>query len=210
VASDLLAPNSTRWEHALAAPLVRLSQIPNPLPDMLNALTTPIAVLPWLAWELCVYRWNENWSETRRRQAVANAIADHRRRGTRGAMDDLLAEYDPTLRLVEWWEEGGSGEPYTFTVTLPVNGADAASVTASFGSALLADIALTKPERAHFDVRQQANASISMPIAIAARSMVQLRSFGAMVQPDPADLLKLTTEYGEPLQSDDGAIWEYA
>jgi phage tail P2-like protein len=149
--------------------LVRLSQIPNPLPDMLNALTTPIAVLPWLAWELCVYRWKENWSETRRRQAVADAIADHRRRGTRGAMDALLAEYDPTLRLVEWWEEGGSGEPYTFTVTLPVNGANAASVTASFATDLIADVTLTKPERAHFDFRQTAIATAGLPFTAAAR-----------------------------------------
>lgn len=209
MASDLLPPVTTPVMRALAAPTLRMSAVTMPVAAMLNGLTAPIAVLPWLAWEMAVYRWNDNWSETRRRQAVANAINDHRRRGTRGAMDDLLAEYDATLRLVEWWEEGGSGVPYTFTVTLPTNGANPVSVGASFVTALLADIALTKPERAHFDFRQTANASVSLPIVVAARAMVMLRQLTTLAQPDPADLLNLTTEDGEPLQGDDGQIWEY-
>jgi hypothetical protein len=40
--------------------------------------------------------------------------------------------------------------------------------------------------------------------------MTTMRSLAPIAQPDPADLLNLTTEYGEPLQGDDGAVWEYA
>jgi phage-related baseplate assembly protein len=57
--------------------------------------------------EMAVYRWDSSWSEARKRDAIGNAIFDHRRRGTRGAMDALLAEYDQTLTLLEWWEPGG-------------------------------------------------------------------------------------------------------
>lgn len=208
MASNLLPPITTALTRALAAPTLRMSQVSMPVGAMLNALTTPIAVLPWLAWEMAVYRWNENWSEYRRRQAVANAVADHRRRGTRGAMDDLLAEYSSTLSLLEWWEQGGSGVPYTFTVTLPVNGADPATATAGFATALMADIVLTKPERAHFELRQTATASVSLPITVAARTMVMVRSLAPIIGPDPADLLALQTEYGEPLEGGEGLVLE--
>lgn len=125
-------------------------------------------------------------------------------------MDLLLAEYDATLSLVEWWEEGGSGTPRSFTVILPTNGADAASVTASFAKSLLADIERTKPAGTLFDLRQSAAASVSLPITVAARTVIMARRFGDMAQPDAADLLKITTEYGEPLEAPDGNAWEYA
>lgn len=181
-----------------------------PLPELGLPNYTPIRVLPWVAWGLGVDRWQSTWTEARQRQEAQEAIPTHKRRGSRRSMDLLLAEYDATLRLVEWWEEGGSGTPRSFTVILPTNGADAASVTASFAKSLLADIERTKPAGTLFDLRQSAAASVSLPITVAARTVIMARRFGDMAQPDAADLLKITTEYGEPLEAPDGNAWEYA
>jgi phage tail P2-like protein len=210
VANSLLPPNATPLETALASAMARIGAVPVPLRTLLSASTAPLAVIPWLAWEMAVYRWDADWSEARRRDGVANAITNHRHRGTRGAMDDLLAEYDSTLTLLEWWEPGGSGVPFTFWVNLPTNGASASSATATFATSLMTDIGLTKPARALFEFRQTATATVSLPITVAARTLIMTRSLSAIGQPDPADLLKLTTEYGEPLQGGEGLDWEYA
>lgn len=211
MANSLLPPNATPLEKALvAATTARIAAVPVPLRTLLSASTAPLAVIPWLAWEMAVYRWDSTWSDARKRDAVGNAITNHRRRGARCAMDDLLAEYDSTLTLLEWWEPGGSGKPFTFRVSLPTNGASAASTTASFATSLMADIALTKPARALFEFRQTATASVSLPIVVAARAMTMARNLSSLIQPDLADILKLTTEYGEPLEDDAGADWEYA
>jgi phage tail P2-like protein len=203
-------PNATPLETALVAAIVaRIGAVPVPLKTLLSASTAPVAVLPWLAWEMAVYRWDSSWSEARKRDAIGNAIFDHRRRGTRGAMDALLAEYDQTLTLLEWWEPGGSGQPFTFWVTLPTNGADASSSTASFATSLIDDINRTKNARSLFQFRQQSNATVSLPINVAARTMMMTRSLAQIAQPDPADLLNLTTEYGEPLEGGEGLVWEY-
>lgn len=210
VGNSLLPPNATPLEKALVAAIVpRIGAVPVPLKTLLTASTAPVAVLPWLAWEMAVYRWDSSWSEARKRDAIGNAIANHRIRGTRGAMDALLAEYDSTLTLLEWWEPGGSGASFTFCVNLPTNGADAASVTAIFATSLIDDINRTKNARSLFQFRQTASAAVSLPIAVAARAMTMTRSLGAIAQPDPADLLNLTTEYGEPLEGGEGLVLEY-
>lgn len=210
--------NKLLYQRANATPLLRgllsltdrIGLVTIPLPELSNPNYTPIRVLPWLAWGFHVERWRSTWSEARQRQEVAQAIPTHKRRGSRRSMDLLLAEYDASLKLLEWWEEGGSGDPFTFTITLAVNGADPAHVTASFASDLLAEIARTKPARALFEFRQSAFASLRLPITVAARTLTMVRSLAPIAQPDPADLLKLTTEYGEPLEAPDGTAWEYA
>lgn len=207
--SKLRRANLTPLWRGLLSLTDRYGFVSVPLPSLARAHYTPVAVLPWLAWGLAVDRWRSTWSEARQRQEVAEAIPNHKRRGSRRSMDLLLADYDATLRLIEWNEAGGSGIPRGFIVMLPTNGADAASMTASFATSLLADIERTKPAGTHFELRQSASAAVSLPITVAARTMVMARSFGPIAQPDAADLLNLTTEYGEPLEGAEGAPWEY-
>jgi len=202
-----LRANATPLLRGLLSLTDRVGFVSIPLPDLARPNYTPISVLPWLAWGLCVDRWPQG--EVRQRQIVTEAIPTHKRRGSRKAMDLLLAEYDGTLTLTEWWEEGGSGDPFTFRVTLPVNGAQPDHVTGTFMTGLMADIERTKPARALFEFRQLARASVRLPFTVAARTMTMVRSLAPIAQPDPADLLKLTTEYGEPLEGPDGIAWEY-
>lgn len=208
--SRLARVNLTPLWRGLLSLTDRYALVSVPLPSLARADYTPIGVLPWLAWGLAVDRWSATWSEARQRQEVAEAIPNHKRRGSRRSMDLLLADYDAALRLIEWNEEGGSGIPRSFTVVLPTNGADGASMTATFAASLLADIERTKPAGSYFELRQRASAAVSLPITVAARTMMMTRSFGLIAQPDPADSLKITTEYGEPLEGADGAVWEYA
>lgn len=210
--------NKLLFQRANATPLLRgmlaitdnIGLVSIPLPVLGNPNYTPIHVLPWLAWGFHVDRWPATWSEARQRQEVAQAIPTHRRRGSRRSMDLLLADYDASLQLVEWWEPGGSGDPFTFTVILPVNGTDPAHGTASFARDLLAEIERTKPARARFELRQSVQAALGLPITVAARTLTVVRSLAPIIQPASADLLNLTTEYGEPLEEPDGSAWEYA
>lgn len=204
--SKLRCANLTPLWRGLLSLTDRYRLVSIPLPELGNPTYTPKSVLPWLAWGFCVDRWPDG--EARQRQIVAEAIPTHKRRGSRRAMDLVLAEYDTTLQLVEWWEAGGSGDPRTFLVNLPVNGADPASLTAAFADNLLADIERTKPAGALFEFRQCVSAVARLPFTVAGRATVMLRSFGPIVQPDPADLLNLTTEFGEPLEGPE-ARWEY-
>jgi len=209
VENKLLRANLTPLWRGMLSLSERFGDVTIPMPALGRANYTPISVLPWLAWGLAVDRWSSTWGEARQRQAVAQAIPTHKRRGSRRSMDLLLSEYDTTLRLVEWWEAGGSGIPKTFVVVLPTNGATPASITATFARNLLADIERTRPAGAWVELRQQASASLSLPITVVGRTMTIARSLGPIAPPDPADLLKITTEYGEPLEGADGAVWEY-
>ncbi|WJS98203.1 phage tail protein I [Novosphingobium humi] len=206
---SLLPPNATRLEHALAAATARITAIPTPLTDLWRPEAIPAAILPWLAWSLSVDRWRPSWSEAQRRAATAAAIPNAKIRGSRAAAEAVIADYDPRITLTEWWEAGGSGVPYTFFVTLPLDGLFDTIATASFAAELYRDLVRVKPARAHFTLRQKAMAKATLPMAAVARAWRMDRAMAAMTGPDPADDLNITTEYGEPLEGADGAAWEY-
>lgn len=206
--ASLLPPNARALEHALAAATARLGDIPRPLPELWRPDAIPLAILPWLAWGLALDRWRQAWSEAQKRAATANAIPDARQKGSRGAAMAVLADYDPRLTMVEWWEEGGSGAPYTFTVIHPLDGAGGPRASAAFAASLYADLLRVKPARAHFELRQRLAARAALPVAAALRSLRLERRRAAMTGPDPADDLKLQTEYGEPLEGGEGLALE--
>lgn len=206
MASNLLPPNSTALERALAGLGDSFGAITIPVPDLQRPDACAANVLPFLAWGLGVDRWDATWSEDRQRQAVAGAIPDKRIRGSRASMDHLLADYQADYGIALTLDVP---QPYFFTVTLPVNDAAAGNVTARFATSLLADISRTKGARDTFQLRQTALATASLPITVVARAMTMARQFGDLTGPDPADLLLLTTEYGEPLEGGEGATLEY-
>lgn len=206
---SLLPPNARPLEHALASSMARITAIPTPLTDLWRPDAIPATILPWLAWGLSVDRWRPSWSEEQRRAATAAAIPNAKIRGSRAAAQAVIADYDPRITLTEWWEEGGSGVPYAFFCTLPLDGAFDDLATASFATELYRDLTRVKPARAHFQLRQQVMAKAALPMAAVARAWNMDRAMATMIGPDPADLLKITTEYGEPLEGDDDAGWEY-
>jgi len=119
--ASLLPPNTTAQEQALAEGMARLSTVPVPVAYLWDAATCPASALPWLAWALSVDEWDTTWSEAQKRGAVASAIAIHRRKGTRGALNRALSALGYSIRVVEWWEEEPEGQPGTFRVLIEVD-----------------------------------------------------------------------------------------
>lgn len=118
---SLLPPNATPQERALAEGMTRLSAVPVPVDTLWGAATCPVALLPWLAWALSVDEWDSTWTEAQKRGAVASAIAIHRRKGTRGALNRAISALGYSIRVVEWWEEAPEGQPGTFRVLIEID-----------------------------------------------------------------------------------------
>ncbi|BBP86007.1 hypothetical protein PHLH8_56490 [Pseudomonas sp. Pc102] len=106
--SDLLPSNATPLERAVAAAGQHLNELPVEIRHIRNPARCPAPLLPHLAWELSVDEWNPNWSEGVKRRVVAESLAVHRRKGTRGAVRRALAAIfgDGGFSLVEGADAG--------------------------------------------------------------------------------------------------------
>lgn len=112
--SNLLPPNATGAEKALAETIARMSDIPVPVKDLWNTETCPSAVLPWLAWALSVDIWDPDWTEDRKREEIAESVDVHRRKGTVSSLRQAILKVIPDVVVSEWFQYGG--EPYRFRV----------------------------------------------------------------------------------------------
>lgn len=82
MAIDLLPPNATSLERALAETSSAISEIPVPIDTMKDPARIPEHLLPYLARELSVDIWRDDWPIERKRWIVANSIRLHRLKGT--------------------------------------------------------------------------------------------------------------------------------
>lgn len=81
--NSLLPPNTTALDRAAEAVIVgHLAAIDQPHRALWNPDTCPLELLPWLAWQLSVDEWSESWPQERKRNAIKQSIALHRKRGT--------------------------------------------------------------------------------------------------------------------------------
>lgn len=119
--ADLLPPNASAAERALAEGLARLSEVPVPVGVLWNPVTCPEALLPWLAWAVSVDQWEPDWTEAQRREVVRRAVAVHKVKGTRGALVRALDALGYTVRVREWWQEDPAGEPFTFSLEVEID-----------------------------------------------------------------------------------------
>lgn len=116
----LLPPSSTPVERKLAQVGADIESIPMPLRSLRRASTTPGALLPWLAWERSVDRWDDTWSETAKRKAVANSFLIHRLKGTIGALRRVVEPLGYLLEVTEWHQMAPEGKRGTFRLTIGV------------------------------------------------------------------------------------------
>ena len=207
--TGLLPPNATPLERALDQVSAQLSDTEIPLLDLWRPMTCPIEQLPWLAWGLSIDRWSTLWTEAEKRTAVANAIADQRRKGTPASVDAVLASFDALAECVEWFEQSPRAAPYTFEVRLPLGAAGGTRATAAFAEAIIRDVIRVKPARAHFALVQTLRAAGSVGIVAAARG-TRFDRHDATTTTDTAAIWGryLQTETGEPLTAGDGAYLE--
>jgi phage tail P2-like protein len=201
---SLLPPNAFPLERALEAGTARLGEVEAPIAPLWDPATMPIADLPFLAWALSVDSWDSDWSEAMKRQAVADSIALHRLKGTRKSVESVLARFDDLLELIEWHEAGGSAQPNTFDVLLPLvtapgqaPGGDRSS--AAFADAIIRDVAKVKPLREHMTLVQSLKLEASVGVFGAARiASWQRETLPLTVDTSPDWLTYLQTEEGEP------------
>lgn len=101
--SSLLPPGSSALERRLAQACSGISDLNVPLRDLWNPWKCPAKFLPYLAWAFSVDRWEENWTETAKRQAVSDAFWLHQRKGTVAAVKRVIEGLGYSMTLEEWW-----------------------------------------------------------------------------------------------------------
>jgi len=208
---SLLPPNATAFERAVESALSRITTIETPVATLMHPATIPAPVLPFLAWHLSIDRWGEDWSEARKRAAVADAIAAQRRKGTPASVDAVLADFDALLELVEWHQMTPRGTPHTFEIRLPLGVEGGARSRADFADAILRDVARVKPARSHGTLVQLLGVAGRAGVQSVARLLGTTRLDLTFTddRSQPWDTL-LQTEDGEPLQSDDRTFLDTA
>lgn len=212
--TDLLPPNATPLEQALAQVSDRVAEIPLPIEQLWNPATCPAPILPWMAWGLSVDNWDSSWSEALKREAIAQSIEIHRAKGTPASVETLLSRFDDLLTLQEWHEFDPPRDPHTFEVTLelvqPDGSTGGARTTAAFAERIIAEVSRVKPLREHLVMVQRLAVEGVIGLAGAARftGFVRQVHVAAVDDSQPWDLL-LQTENGEPLEADDGSFLEH-
>lgn len=174
-APSLLPPASTPLERAIEQATARVCDVPTPQRGLMSPAACPIGALPWLGWALSIDRWDADWSEADKRAAVARAIADQRIKGTRQAVENVLATFaDGGLQLVEWWEMTPKGTPHTFDVRLSIDDTTTLTDVATL-DALIREIVKVKPVRSHFTFVQQLAGGGAIAVIAAAQAAGAVR-----------------------------------
>ncbi len=119
--SELLPPNSTATERALAEAMGQIDALDVPVRSVWNADTIPAPLLPWLAWAWSVDEWDATWQTGQKRETVKRALAVQRKKGTIGAVKDALAALGIFVEVREWFQQTPPGDPYTFTLYVEAN-----------------------------------------------------------------------------------------
>jgi phage tail P2-like protein len=212
--SRLLPPNSTPLERALVDAITpSIEAIPVDYHTLWDPAACPIQLLPWLAWAWSIDSWDPEWPEEEKRSAVAGAIAAQRRKGTRGAVEEVLASFGELLELVEWFEASPQLDPYTFEVRLPLVDSDGVAggprVSAGTARAIIREVGKAKPARAHFALVQQLEVARStVPVGAGVPTGYFRLDAAASADGVPWESF-ITDGNGEPLHDGAGEFLEF-
>jgi phage tail P2-like protein len=116
--TSLLPLNSTRLERAIDAATEEIT--PAPLRAMYSPDTCPAHLLPFLAWECSVDRWDEKWPESAKRIAIRSSFYVHAHKGTIGALRRVVEPLGYLIEVIEWWQKVPEGPPATFELKVGV------------------------------------------------------------------------------------------
>lgn len=116
--ASLLPSNRTPLEQALAQVSMEKPALPNVLRRMNSPDTCPVELLPWLAIQRSVDRWNPDWSEAIKRKVIRDSFEVHKRKGTVGALRRVVEPFADLIDITEWHQMEPMGEPGTFSMSL--------------------------------------------------------------------------------------------
>lgn len=211
----LLPPNATPLERALEAGVARISDVDAPIDTLVDPARIAARWLPWLAWGLSVDAWDSAWPEMTKRQAVAESIALHRMKGTRAAVDLVLARIDGLAQVIEWHEERQRLSPHEFEIVIPLVTVPGAAGGPRAEAAIVDDIITAidrvKPLRERLTVVQSLGAQGALGIQAATRLAEYTRDDADLApDTDPRWGFYLQTEDGEPVQAEDASLLDTA
>ncbi|SOE50870.1 phage tail protein I [Orrella dioscoreae] len=116
----LLPPGSTALERNLSVAMADIEDVPIPVRDVRRAATVPAHLMPWLAWERSVDRWDDSWPEATKRKVLADSHRVHQLKGTVGAVRRAVEPLGYLLDVIEWWETTPPGPRGTARVAIGV------------------------------------------------------------------------------------------
>lgn len=116
--TSLLPSNQTKLEQALAQVSAGDSELANVLRQMHSVDYCPASMLPWLAIQRSVDRWDPEWSEAIKRKMVKDSFEVHKRKGTVGALRRVVEPFAEIIDITEWHELEPMGPPGTFSMSL--------------------------------------------------------------------------------------------
>jgi phage tail P2-like protein len=166
--NQLLPPNATPTEIALAGAVARISDVAVPLRTLYQPLACPPQALPPLAWAFSLDEWDANWTEAQKRAAIAGSVYVHRHKGTIGAVKRALSALGLQVQVQEWFNQVPTGTPYTFRLLLT---ADQTGFSQAQLSKLTDVVNSTKNLRSHLDVIVPAVSTTAGPTVAALAGM---------------------------------------
>src|SRR5690606_3451697 len=86
-----------------------------------RAESAPAAFLPYLAWEVSVDRWSEDWPIETKISVIQQSFYVHKRKGTIASLRRVVEPFGYLLDVVEWFEETPPGPRGTFRLDIGVN-----------------------------------------------------------------------------------------
>lgn len=201
---SLLPPNATAAERALEGALLSHIDLSSVGP-LRNPFACHADVLPFLGWELAISHWDTAWTVERKREEVAGAVAFHKIKGTRAAVEQVLARFHPLLTVTEWWEANPPRAPHTFEVRAPALEIGADFLTAETAEAIIRDVAAAKPLRAHFDFVQTLEGQATLFMAAGGLAGSMFRADYTAAHDTSRDWsIVFQTEDGEPIRTEAG------
>lgn len=173
--NSLLPPNATALERRLEQVGSAVDTVPVPLRTLWNADTCPLALLPWLAWQLSIDSWKPYWPEAVKRERVRRALEIQRHKGTVESVRTVVESFGGAVELREWFQADPPGVPGTFELWLTLTGEGGTEATAAFVDDVIAEVSRTKPVSRHFTFTQGVTAAAGIGVAAYARPAVYRR-----------------------------------
>lgn len=185
--TSILPPNASETERAIeAAGAARLDALSVAIAALWSAGDCPEDFLPWLAWALSVDVWRPHWPADIKRQVIASSYDVHVAKGTRAGVEAALDALDVKTRIVEWFEPGGSGEPYTYRLralaSRALNPASPAIVDQDFAGLVGEILSAVAPLRSRVSLETGAAAPFPLALAACGRGAGVRRSSATLVQ----------------------------
>jgi hypothetical protein len=99
ILDGVMPKNATLWERVLGQNVDRLLDLDaDRIRHLWDPWTCDIDDLPYLAWALSVDIWDPDWPDAKKRAVTANALRDHRLKGTLGGIETYLGYRDTIIR----------------------------------------------------------------------------------------------------------------